>query len=264
MAAGNPPIFIGKPMSAPLAGKFQDHYSLLGVDPRCGSEALEAAYTKLTEKYHPSNTQTGDEDKFESIKLAFEVLSDPLLRSEFDKIKGLDQDDANLTFAGLEFFEALGRQTGLRAALLCILYDRRRKKPSKPSLSVRHVENMIQSTNDELNFALFYLKQRGMAMSDDKSNLQITVDGMDFLERERPAPEKIMPFIKASALAAPSVPVPASAAASVPAQAAAPAAPGPAIAALAQAVASGAPAQPDAANGAESLVNVLNRAIARR
>ncbi len=269
-------------MSAPLAGKFQDHYALLGVDPRATPEAIQIAYDKLTEKYHPRNTKTGDEDKFEAIKLAYEVLTDPLLRSEFDKVKGIDQDDANLTFA-LEFFDAIGRQTGLRAALLCVLYDRRRKKPSKPSLSVRHVENIIESTNDELNFALFYLKQRGLAASDDKSNLQITVDGMDFLERERPAPERVLPFIKPSAVSGGSVPAgslsPASVptasaptasvlaasvlAASVPA-ASAPAEPGPAIAALAAAVEPSAPPPSESRREVDSVMNVLNRAIARR
>ncbi len=264
-------------MSAPLAGKFQDHYALLGVDPRATPETIQEAYDKLTAKYHPSNAKTGDEDKYESIKLAFEVLTDPLLRSEFDKVKGIDQEGDSIVFAGNEFFDALGRQTGLRAALLCVLYDRRRKKPNKPSLSVRHVENIIDTTNDELNFALFYLKQRGLAQSDDKSNLQITVDGMDYLERERPAAEKVLPFIKPTALSPPvgsvpvvSVPVAPVAALQAPALQA-PASASPAIAALAAAVQPSelapppAPPTPSAPPAeVESVMKVLNRAIARR
>src|SRR5580704_11688273 len=178
-------------MSAPLAGKFQDHYSILGVDPRAAAEAIQVAYSRLAQKYHPNTPQTGDQDKFDSINLAYEVLSDAGLRLEFDNVKGLDQDDSNLMFAGLEFFDSLGRQAGLRAALLCILYDRRRKKPSKPSLSMRHIEGIVHATNDELLFSLFYLKQRGLVVGDDKSNLQITVDGMDFLEHDQPAPKKV-------------------------------------------------------------------------
>ncbi len=190
-------------MSAPLAGKFQDHYTILGVDPKATLEAIQTAYARLERKYNVNTPESGDQDKLDSVKLAFEVLSDPVLRLEFDKIKGIDQDDANLMFAGLEFFDALGRQAGLRAAMLCILYDRRRKKPSKPSLSIRHIEGMIHATNDELNFSLFYLKQKGLVVGDDKSNLQITVDGMDFLEHDQPAPDKVFPFIKPSALSLP-------------------------------------------------------------
>ena len=45
------------------------------------------------------------------------------------------------------------------------------------------------------------MKQRGYVINDDKSNLQITVEGMDFLEANRPSPEYVMPFIKPSAIA---------------------------------------------------------------
>jgi hypothetical protein len=238
-------------MSGSIAGKFQDHYTILGVDPRATQEAIQIAYDRLAKKYHPSNAQSGDQDKLDSVTLAYEVLSDPVLRLEFDKVKGIDQDDANLMFAGIEFFDALGRQAGLRAALLCILYDRRRKKPSKPSLSIRHIEGIIQSTNDELNFALFYLKQRGLVVGDDKSNLMITVDGMDFLERDQPAPEKVFPFIKPAALSIPAASVPAMAAAEAPAPEAIQPRPRPHIA-------------PGAVEETESVLTVMSRALARR
>jgi hypothetical protein len=195
-------------MSSPRAGKFQDHYALLGIDPKSDSDTIALAYTKLSEKYHPHNAETGNQEKFDAVTLAFEVLSDPLLRREFDKLKGVSLETGSPKFSGLAFFDALGRGSGLRLALLCVLYDRRRTRPFTPSLSMRHVENILQSTEEELNFVLWYLKQRGLANSDDKSSLQITVEGMDFLENNRPAAELVMPFIKASGLASPPAPAP--------------------------------------------------------
>jgi len=188
-------------MSAPVAGKFQDHYALLGVDPRANQETIQAAYNALAQKFNPENKQTGDKDKFATVNQAYEVLCDPYLRAEFDKIKGIDQEGDNPQFSGMDFFDTLSRQSGLRTALLSILYDRRYKKPTKPSLSIRHIDSMLTVTNDELNFALFYLKKRGLLVSDDKSNLQISVDGMDFLEQNSPAPEAVMRFLKPSAVA---------------------------------------------------------------
>lgn len=188
-------------MSAPVAGKFQDHYVILGVDPRANQEAIQAAYKALAQKFKPDNPQTGDKAKFDSVNQAYEVLCDPYLRAEFDKIKGLDQEGDNPQFSGMDFFETLSRQSSLRMALLSILYDRRYKKPTKPSLSMRHIDGMLTVTNDELNFALFYLKKRGLVASDDKSNLQISVDGMDFIEQNSPAPEAVMRFLKPSAVA---------------------------------------------------------------
>jgi curved DNA-binding protein CbpA len=196
-------------MSAPVAGKFQDHYAILGVDPKANSETIQAAYAKLAERYRLDNPVTGNPEKFDSVNLAFEILCDASLRAEFDKIKGIDQDDGKPQFSGLEFFNALGRQTGLRAALLSVLYERRQKKPYRPAMSMRHLDGMLAATIDEMSFALWYLKQRGLVQSDDKSNLQITVQGMDFLEDKRPDAELVLPFIKPSALGSPSAASPA-------------------------------------------------------
>ncbi len=189
-------------MSSPIAGKFQDHYKALGIDPKSDLETIQQAYAKLAQKYHPNNPDTGDHDKFESANLAYEVLADPALRRGFDQLKGVGREEGVPKFSGLQFFDALGRETGLRTALLCVLYDRRRTKPSAPSLSMRNVENTLKAASEELDFALWYLKQRCFVASDDKSNLQITVEGMDFLENNRPCPEIVMPFIKPAALAA--------------------------------------------------------------
>lgn len=188
-------------MSAPFAGKFQDHYAVLGIEAKSSSETIQQAYAKLAKKFHPNTPVTGSAEMFEAVNKAYETLSDPQLRTMFDKVKGGGQEDGNPTFSGMDFFDALGREGLRRMAILCVLYDRRLRKPSAPSLSMRHLELMVEATEAELSLALWYLKQRGLAASDDKSSLQITVDGMDFLETKKPLPEDVMVFIKASATA---------------------------------------------------------------
>jgi len=189
-------------MSAPLAGKFQDHYALLGVDPKADSETIQQAYSKLAQKYNPKSP-TADAEKFEAVNQAYEVLMDPSLRNAFDQVKGVTREESIPKFSGAAFFEALGREAAMRLAILCVLHDRRRTNPSRPGLSMRHLENIVDATTDEVISSLWYLKQRGLAVSDDKSSLQITVDGMDFLETRKPTPEDVMPFIKGATLPAP-------------------------------------------------------------
>lgn len=186
-------------MSSSSAGKFQDHYAVLSIEPKSSSETIQAAYSKLAQRYHPNTSGTGDKEKFDAVNHAYEILSDPLLRREFDKLKGIGEGENMPKFSGIQFFEALGRESGLRFTLLCLLYDRRRTKPFTPSISMRHIEAMIAATNEELNFALWYLKKRGFALPDDKSSLQITVEGMDYLESNRPLPEVVMGFLKPEA-----------------------------------------------------------------
>jgi curved DNA-binding protein CbpA len=188
-------------MSAPLAGKFQDHYAVLGVDQKSDAATIQRAYATLAQKYAPNNSATGNPETFDALNLAYEVLSDPQQRSVFDKVKGSPQQVGSPKFTGVDFFDALGREALLRAAILCVLYDRRLAEPTSPSLSIRHLELILEASAARLSSALWYLKQRGLAASDDKSSLQITVDGMDFLESKRPMPENVMPFIKAAAIA---------------------------------------------------------------
>lgn len=163
------------------------------------TETIQIAYAKLIEKYGGDNGEA-DPAKLEVINGAYETLSDPELRKEFDKVKGVTGDRGKPMFMGVGFFDTLSQSVGLRGAILSILYDRRRTKPFTPALSMRHLENMLQTEIEPLNFALWYLKQRGFISPDDKSSLQITANGMDFLEANRPDPEEVMPFIKLSAI----------------------------------------------------------------
>ncbi|HTB12755.1 MAG TPA: DnaJ domain-containing protein [Bryobacteraceae bacterium] len=190
-------------MSSGAAGKFQDHYVLLGVETNADSETIQAAYTRLAQKFHPSNTETGDKTKFEALNQAYEVLADPALRIEFDKVKGVDHESGNPKFSGAEFFDALAEAAALRSAILCILHDRRRVKSLRPSLSLRHLEAMLNVTHEEMNFALWYIKQRGFAVNDDKSSMAITVEGISYLEQNRPALDEVIKFIKPESLLTP-------------------------------------------------------------
>lgn len=182
-------------MSSASAGKFQDHYEVLGVDHKAGSEAIQTSYARLAAKYNPLSGTAPDHDKFEAVTLAFEVLSDADLRSDFDKLKGIGADEKP-RFSGAPFFEAYVRDINLRVALLCVLYDRRRSKPFTPSLSMRNLENIFNVTTVEMNFALWYLKQKDMVSADDKSSLQITTSGMDYLRENTPNPADVMKLIK--------------------------------------------------------------------
>lgn len=186
-------------MSSAAAGKFQDHYEVLGVEHKANTDAIQVAYTRLAEKYHPKTGDVPNPEKYESVTLAFEVLSDPELRLEFNKLKGIGEEDRP-KFSGASFFEAYKRDTYLRMGLLCVLYDRRRSKPFTPSLSMRHLEAIFSASTQELNFALWYLKQRDLVTADDKSSLQISVEGMDYLEANPPAPELVMPMLKPSGI----------------------------------------------------------------
>ena len=94
-----------------------------------------------------------------------------------------------------------------RLALMCVLYDRRRQQPSRPGISYRQIESLMTTTSDEILFSIIYLKKRGLVLQDDKSNVQITVQGMEYLEQNLPGPELILPLLKQTAIAATATPL---------------------------------------------------------
>ena len=64
-----------------------DYYELLGIDRNTSSGDIKKAYRKLALKYHPDKN-SGDkeaEEKFKEISHAYEILSDPQKKAQYDQ-----------------------------------------------------------------------------------------------------------------------------------------------------------------------------------
>ena len=59
-----------------------DHYQILGVSRDATPQDIKKAFRKLAMKHHPD--KGGDEAKFKEIQQAYEVLSDPDKRQQYD------------------------------------------------------------------------------------------------------------------------------------------------------------------------------------
>ncbi len=60
-------------------------YNILGVSPTASAEEIKKAYRSLAMRHHPDrNTHASAEARFNSIKTAYEVLSDPQKRAEYN------------------------------------------------------------------------------------------------------------------------------------------------------------------------------------
>lgn len=65
----------------------RDYYEILGIEKTSSSEDIKSTYRKLAMKYHPDRNP-GDktaEEKFKELAEAYEVLSDPQKRSQYDR-----------------------------------------------------------------------------------------------------------------------------------------------------------------------------------
>ena len=59
-----------------------DYYETLGVNHTTQPDEIKKAYRKLASQHHPD--KGGDTKKFQDIQKAYEVLSDPQKKHEYD------------------------------------------------------------------------------------------------------------------------------------------------------------------------------------
>lgn len=65
----------------------RDYYEILGIEKTATSDEIKSSYRKLAMKYHPDRNP-GDksaEEKFKELAEAYEVLSDPQKRNQYDR-----------------------------------------------------------------------------------------------------------------------------------------------------------------------------------
>ena len=63
----------------------QNLYEILGLEQDTTTEDIRSAYRRLAREHHPDITGHSDAVRFREIRLAYEILSDPLSRARHDR-----------------------------------------------------------------------------------------------------------------------------------------------------------------------------------
>jgi len=98
------------------SGEDKDYYAILQVHPRAEPEVIEAAYRRLSRKYHPDVTGQADAgQRMRELNEAFEVLSDPARRRAYDRHRSFEGHPASapVPVGFPDLLKALPRYVGL-------------------------------------------------------------------------------------------------------------------------------------------------------
>lgn len=175
-----------------------NYYDLLQIHPRAEMETIHRVYRLFAARYHPDNRQSGDADRFRIIREAYEILSNPESRAEYDRQLEENQPAALPIFQGKEFTDGIGAEAKIRVGVLCLLYAKRRANPDLAALSMLDLESLMAFPREHLQFAMWYLKGRRYVSQDDRSSFVITAEGVDYLESQLPNHEILYKIFRAS------------------------------------------------------------------
>src|SRR4029077_13607829 len=70
-----------------------DFYEVLGVSEDADFDAIRSAYKSAAKRSHPDRGGTAED--FESVKLAYECLSDPAQKEAYDRLRSSRESDGD-------------------------------------------------------------------------------------------------------------------------------------------------------------------------
>ena len=159
-----------------------DAYETLQLSPKAHPVMVTRAFRILAAMYHPDNEHTGNRTVFESVVEAYRLLSDPVRRAAYDRER-ITPPQPDLPTGGPEKSRRRpDSERRLRNLILTTLYHTRRNSLGTPGLSLWVLTELTDSTLDEVQFSVWYLRGKKFLENDGDDGVAISVAGVDHVE----------------------------------------------------------------------------------
>jgi curved DNA-binding protein CbpA len=162
-----------------------DYYEFLQISPHADTETIHRVYRFLAARLHPDNPVSGNSEMFRLLKSAYDVLSDPAERSEYDAARSREPQQTDPLSTSIDFMDNLEGELNRRVAVLAVLYFRRRTNPHAPEVPLADIERRMGFPRDYLDFTTWYLVRKGLVVRADNSDFTLTAEGVDYVETQR-------------------------------------------------------------------------------
>lgn len=162
-----------------------DYYEFLQISPHADAETIHRVYRYLAGRLHPDNPQSGDAEMFQMLKSAYDTLSNPSRRAEYDAACRREAKDERPLSTSIDFLDSVEGEQNRRLAVLAVLYYKRRAMPHFPEVSLAEIERRMGFPRDYLDFTTWYLTKKGYVHRADNSDFSLTAEGVDYIESQR-------------------------------------------------------------------------------
>jgi curved DNA-binding protein CbpA len=169
---------------------FVDYYEVLQISPNADPETVHRVYRVQAQRFHPDNKETGDASTFRLISDAYQLLSDPQKRADYDVQHRNSRHQDKREFPAA----TLADEHRKRHEILTVLYRKRLATPDQPAMGLRDLLDVIGMQREQLEFSLWYLKEGGYLLRTDSARHSITLKGVELIETlavQRNEPMKI-------------------------------------------------------------------------
>lgn len=165
--------------------KSLDYYEFLQISPNADPDTIHRVYRFLAARFHPDNPESSDPERFALLRLAYEVLADPVRRAEYDATYQRQAAARPPLSRSVDFMDDIQGELNRRLAVLAVLYYRRRSNPYAPEVGLADIEARMGFPRDYLEFTTWYLLKKGYITRADNSDFTLTAPGVDFVETQR-------------------------------------------------------------------------------
>ena len=88
-----------------------DYYEFLQISPNADADTIHRVYRFLAARLHPDNIETGHAENFQLLKKAYDVLSDPARRAEYDSKRRQDAPPQQPISSTVDFMDVARRRS---------------------------------------------------------------------------------------------------------------------------------------------------------
>jgi len=159
-----------------------NYYDILQIGEQAEAETIYRVYRIMAARFHPDNPKTADIEKFLQLKAAYEVLSDPVSRAEYDARRQEKAAEPMPVFELKDFVSGVEAEPNRRLGVLALLYNQRRQDPDHPAVSLLYLEHRMAFPREYLNFTMWFLRAKKYVTAADNADYTISAEGAEFVE----------------------------------------------------------------------------------